>query len=56
MVGDSVERRVEILCDRDELHITWTRFGPGRDGATTGLFAHALVTAGAPAPTVAAPR
>ncbi len=33
MVGDSVERRVEILCDRDELHVTWTRFGPGRDGA-----------------------
>src|SRR5688500_2160671 len=33
VVGDSVERRVEILCDRDELVVTWTRFGPGRDGA-----------------------
>ena len=38
MVGDSAERRVEILCERDELHVTWTRFGPGRDGA--GLHVH----------------
>jgi mannose-6-phosphate isomerase-like protein (cupin superfamily) len=34
VVGDSEERRVEILCDRDELHVTWTRFGPYRDGAS----------------------
>jgi mannose-6-phosphate isomerase-like protein (cupin superfamily) len=34
VVGDSPERRVEILCDRDELHATWTRFGPYRDGAS----------------------
>src|SRR6187551_3221237 len=34
VVGDSEERRVEILCDRDELHATWTRFGPYRDGAS----------------------
>ncbi len=34
VVGDSVERRVEILCDRDELVVTWTRFGPHRDGAS----------------------
>jgi quercetin dioxygenase-like cupin family protein len=33
VVGDSPERRVEILSDRDELHATWSRFGPGRDGA-----------------------
>ena len=33
VVADSEERRVEILCDRDELHATWTRFGPYRDGA-----------------------
>ena len=33
VVGDSADRRVEILCDRDELVVTWTRFGPGRDGA-----------------------
>ena len=33
VVGDSLDRRVEILCDHDALHATWTRFGPGRDGA-----------------------
>ena len=34
VVGDSPERRVEILCDRDELVATWSRFAPGRDGAS----------------------
>jgi mannose-6-phosphate isomerase-like protein (cupin superfamily) len=34
VVGDSEERRVEILCDRPELVVTWTRFGPYRDGAS----------------------
>jgi mannose-6-phosphate isomerase-like protein (cupin superfamily) len=34
VVGDTADRRVEILCDRDELIVTWTRFGPGRDGAS----------------------
>jgi mannose-6-phosphate isomerase-like protein (cupin superfamily) len=34
VVGDTPERRVEILCDRDELVVTWTRFGPYRDGAS----------------------
>ena len=34
VVGDSAERRVEILCDRPELVVTWTRFGPWRDGAS----------------------
>jgi len=33
VVGDDADRRVEILCDRDELVVTWTRFGPGRGGA-----------------------
>jgi quercetin dioxygenase-like cupin family protein len=33
IVGDSPERRVEILSDCDELHATWTRFGPRREGA-----------------------
>jgi mannose-6-phosphate isomerase-like protein (cupin superfamily) len=33
VVGDSPRRRVEILSDDDALHATWTRFGPGRDGA-----------------------
>jgi len=34
VVGDASDRRVEILCDRDELVVTWTRFGPRRDGAS----------------------
>ena len=33
IIGDSPERRVEILSDCDELHATWTRFGPRREGA-----------------------
>ena len=33
VVGDSADRRVEILSDDDALHATWSRFGPGREGA-----------------------
>lgn len=33
IIGDSPDRRVEMLSDRDELHATWSRFGPGREGA-----------------------
>jgi mannose-6-phosphate isomerase-like protein (cupin superfamily) len=33
VIGDAPDRRVELLCDDDALHATWTRFGPGRDGA-----------------------
>jgi mannose-6-phosphate isomerase-like protein (cupin superfamily) len=33
VVGDSPDRRVEILCEHEALHATWSRFGPGRDGA-----------------------
>ena len=33
VIGDAPDRRVEILCDHDSLHATWSRFGPGRDGA-----------------------
>ena len=33
VVGDSRDRRVEILSDCDPLHATWSRFGPGREGA-----------------------
>src|SRR5687767_11565546 len=40
VIGDSPERRVEILCDRDELCVTWTRFGPGRDGASPHIHRH----------------
>ena len=33
MIGDAPDRRVEILADHDSLNATWSRFGPGRDGA-----------------------
>ncbi len=33
VVGDSADRRVEILCDDDAVHVTWSRFGPRREGA-----------------------
>lgn len=34
VVGDSSpEKRIELFCDRDELHATWTRMGAGLDGA-----------------------
>jgi quercetin dioxygenase-like cupin family protein len=38
VIGDSPDRTVLVLSDRDELHATWSRFGPGRDGA--GLHIH----------------
>src|SRR4051794_32073606 len=33
VIGDSRERRVEILSDDDALHATWSRFAPRREGA-----------------------
>jgi quercetin dioxygenase-like cupin family protein len=33
IIGDAPDRRVELLADTDPLHATWSRFGPGRDGA-----------------------
>ena len=33
VIGDSADRRVEILADGDAVNATWSRFGPGRDGA-----------------------
>src|SRR4051812_1470397 len=33
LIGDSPDRRVEILCDADAVHVTWARFAAGRDGA-----------------------
>ncbi len=33
VIGDAPDRRVEILCERDAVHVTWSRFAPGRDGA-----------------------
>jgi quercetin dioxygenase-like cupin family protein len=33
IIGDADDRRVEILSDHPSLTTTWSRFGPGRDGA-----------------------
>lgn len=33
VVGDSADRRVEILADSHALEATWSRFAAGRDGA-----------------------
>jgi quercetin dioxygenase-like cupin family protein len=33
VVGDSADRRVEILSDHQSLAATWSRFGPRREGA-----------------------
>lgn len=41
-VGDSSDRRVEILSEHETLHATWSRFGPHRDGAN--LHVHRLHT------------
>jgi mannose-6-phosphate isomerase-like protein (cupin superfamily) len=40
IIGDSPERRVEILSEHDALHATWSRFGPGRDGADLHVHRH----------------
>jgi quercetin dioxygenase-like cupin family protein len=32
-IGDSANRRLEILVDQPQLVVTWTRFKPRRDGA-----------------------
>jgi quercetin dioxygenase-like cupin family protein len=33
VIGDAADRRVEILCEHDAVHVTWSRMAPGRDGA-----------------------
>ena len=40
VIGDAEDRRVEILCDREVLCATWTRFGPGRGGANPHIHRH----------------
>lgn len=40
LVGDSPERRVEIVSDDDSLHATWSRFGPHRVGADLHVHHH----------------
>jgi len=33
VIGSAPDRRVELLCDHDAVHVTWSRFGPDRPGA-----------------------
>jgi mannose-6-phosphate isomerase-like protein (cupin superfamily) len=33
LLGDAPDRRVELLCEHERVHVTWTRFGPLRMGA-----------------------
>jgi quercetin dioxygenase-like cupin family protein len=40
VIGDAPARRVEILSSHDSLHATWSRFGPGRDGADLHVHHH----------------
>ena len=39
-IGDSPERRVEILCDDEALNATWSRFSAGRAGADLHVHRH----------------
>jgi quercetin dioxygenase-like cupin family protein len=40
VIGDGPDRRVEILADHASLNATWSRFGPGRDGADLHVHRH----------------
>ena len=40
VIGDSPDRRVEMLSDVDALHATWSRFGPRRAGANLHVHYH----------------
>ena len=40
VIGDSADRRVEILSDTGPLHATWSRFGAGREGADLHIHRH----------------
>jgi len=40
VIGDSPERRVEILSDHETLNATWSRFGPHREGADLHVHRH----------------
>jgi quercetin dioxygenase-like cupin family protein len=40
VIGDAPDRRVEILSDGDALHVTWSRFAAGRDGADLHFHRH----------------
>jgi len=40
LIGDSADRRIELLCDDEALHATWSRFGPRRNGASLHVHHH----------------
>lgn len=40
VIGDSADRRVEILSDDETLNATWSRFGPHREGADLHVHRH----------------
>ena len=40
VIGDTANRRVEILSDDDALNATWSRFGPHREGADLHVHRH----------------
>ena len=40
IIGDSADRRVEILSDDETLDATWSRFGPHREGADLHIHRH----------------
>jgi hypothetical protein len=40
IIGDSPDRRVEIISDHEKLHATWSRFGPRREGADLHIHRH----------------
>ena len=40
VIGDSGDRRVEILSDDETLNATWSRFGPHREGADLHVHRH----------------
>jgi mannose-6-phosphate isomerase-like protein (cupin superfamily) len=40
VVGDSPDRRVEILSEHETLHATWARLGPRREGADLHVHHH----------------
>jgi quercetin dioxygenase-like cupin family protein len=40
VIGDAPHRRVEILAEEDELHATWSRFGPRSEGADLHVHHH----------------
>jgi quercetin dioxygenase-like cupin family protein len=40
VIGDTADRRVEILSDDETLNATWSRFGPHREGADLHVHRH----------------